>query len=91
MSSDSYSGLVMQELVQRKRKEWMTAAKVSSYGKTKQYLIPPCVEQLMVLPKSSVAVRIVFCNAWLRIRGIAQSLADLSWRPYDFRDMALGW
>ncbi len=40
ISSGSYSGLMMQELVQRKRKEFMTAPRIESSGKAEQYLIP---------------------------------------------------
>jgi hypothetical protein len=43
MSSGSYSRLAMQELVYRKIKELMAAPKVSSSGKTEQYVIPQVI------------------------------------------------
>jgi len=53
MSSGSYSGLAMQQLDQRKRKELMTAKKFTSSGKAEQYVM----EQLRGLPSSYVVVR----------------------------------
>ena len=87
MFSGSYLGLAMQELVQRKRKRFMTAPKVSSSWKIEQYVIPPVIEQLRGLPNSYVVVRIVFSNAWLS----GGELINLSWRPCGFRDLVLGW
>ena len=64
MSSGSYSELVIQGLVHRKRKELMTASKFTSSGKTtEQYVIPPVMEQLSGLPNSSVVVRNVISSA----------------------------
>ncbi len=57
MSSGSYSGLAMQELVMRKIKEFIAAPKVSSSGKAEQYGIPIGKKQLRGLPQISVVVR----------------------------------
>ncbi len=56
MSFGSYSGLVMQELVRRKIKEFITATNISSSGKVEQYVTPSITEQLRGLPKFSVVV-----------------------------------
>ena len=44
MSSGSYSELAMHEMVQRKRKAFMTAPKTSSSRKVEQYVIPAAIE-----------------------------------------------
>ena len=46
MSSGSYSGLVMHELVHLSWKEFMTAPKTASSGKAEQYVMPSSIEQL---------------------------------------------
>jgi hypothetical protein len=46
MSFGSYSSLAMQELVQRKRMEFINAPKASSSAKAEQYVMPPVIEQL---------------------------------------------
>jgi len=63
MSSRSYSGLAMQEMVHRKRKELMNVPNISSSGKAEQYVIPPVIEQLRGLPKSSGVMRNVDSSA----------------------------
>jgi hypothetical protein len=57
MFSGSYFGLAMQEQVQRKRKELMTAPKTSSSEKDEWYVIPTYIEQLRGLSKSSIVIR----------------------------------
>ena len=57
MSFGSYSCLVMQELVQRKIKAFMTTPKISSSEKVGQYGIPPSIEQSKEMSKSSVVIR----------------------------------
>jgi len=81
----------MHEPVQRYRNESVIAPKISSSWKAEQYEIPPDMEQLRGLPKSSVLVRNVHSNACCSISEVAQWLASLSLRPYGFRDLALGW
>ncbi len=71
MSSGSYSGLAMHELDHRKRKELITSPKFSSSGMAEQYVIPPDIEQLRGLTKSSVLLRNVLSNACLSVGGIA--------------------
>ena len=51
MFSGSYSGLAMQELVQRKREELIVAPKFSSSGMAEHYVISPDIEQLKRMPK----------------------------------------
>jgi len=67
------------------------APKISSSGKAKQYEIPPDMEQLRGLPKSSLSDRNVRLNAYCRVGMVAQWLASLSLCPWGFRDSALGW
>ncbi len=69
----------------------MTAPKVSSSKKAEQNVIPPVIEQLRGLPKSSVVVRNVDYSAPRSGGGIALCLVNLSSRPCGFRDLALGW
>ena len=57
MSSGSYSGMAIDELVLRYRKESVIAPKISSSWKAEQYETPLVMEQLRGLPKSSVSVR----------------------------------
>jgi len=66
MSSSSYSGLTMQGLVLRNRKELRIAPKIVSSGKVEQKVIPSDIEKLRGLPKSSVLVRNVDSIAWRR-------------------------
>jgi hypothetical protein len=54
-----------------KRKEFMTASKFPSSGKVDQYLIPPGIEQLRGLSKSSVVVNNLLSSACLSGGGIA--------------------
>ena len=91
MSSGSYSGLAMNELIQRKRKKFMTAPKFSSSGKAEQYVIPLVIEQLRWLTKSSKVVRNVLSIACISGDWIAQWLANLSSRPCGFRGLACEW
>ena len=56
MSSGSYSGVAMQELVHRNWKQFMIAPKTTSFGKAEQLVMPSDTEQLRGLPKSSVVV-----------------------------------
>ena len=81
MLSGSYSRKAMQEPVHRKREGFMTAPKFSSFGKVKQYVIPPVVEQLRGLPKSSVVARNMLFSARQSGGGTAKWMANLSWRP----------
>jgi len=68
----------MQELVYRKKKEFMTAPKFSFSGKAEQYVIPSVIEQLRGPPKSSFVGRNVLSSACLSGGGIAQfDLASL--------------
>jgi len=53
--------------------------------------MPPDIEQIRGLPKSSEMVRNVDYIAWRRRVGIAQWLASLSERTCDLRDFDLGW
>ena len=71
ISSGSYSGLVIQEPVQLKRKEFISAPKVSSSEKAEQYVIPPVMEQFRGLLKSSVVVRNIISNACWSEDGVA--------------------
>jgi hypothetical protein len=74
ISSDSYSGLAMQEPVQRKRSGLIIASKVSSSRNTEKYVIPLDIERLG-MPTSFVAVRnilaslieaeVILPSAWL--------------------------
>jgi len=89
-SSSSYSGLAMHKLVHRKRKELMTAPKLTFSGKAEQYIIPPIMEQLRRLPNSFVVVRNLLSSACCVVDGIAQRLASLSWRPCGLWDLARG-
>ena len=57
ISYGSYSRLAIQEPVHRKRKESVFAPKILSSGKAKQNVIPPVMEQLMMLPNNFVVVR----------------------------------
>ncbi len=68
-------------VVHRKRKKFTTAPKVSSSGMTEQYVIPPAIEQLRGLPKSSVVVRNVVSNVRRSGRDIAQWIVNLRLRP----------
>jgi hypothetical protein len=61
--------------------------KISSSGKAKQYEIPPDMEQLRGLPKSSLPDRNVRSNARCRVGMVAQWLASLSLRPWGLRDL----
>ena len=90
ISFGSYSWLSIYELVQRYRNESMIAPKISSSGKADQYEIPPVMEQLRGLPKSSVMVRNVRYNACWSVSGVDQWLASFSLRPWGFMDLALG-
>jgi hypothetical protein len=56
MSSGSYSGLAIQELVHRKRNKSVIAPKILSFGKAEQYEIPMVMQQMRGLPNSSVLV-----------------------------------
>jgi hypothetical protein len=76
MSSGSYSGLAMQELVHRCWKEFLTAPKVASSGKAEQHVMPSSIEQLRGLPKSSVVIRNVDFIACRSLGGMAQWLAN---------------
>ncbi len=89
ISSGSYSGLAMHEPVQRYRNEFVVAPKISSSGNAEQYEIPPDMEQLRGLPKSSLSDRSVRSNVFCRVGMVAQWLASLSLRPWGFRDLAL--
>jgi len=71
ISYGSYSELAIQEPFQRYRKESVIAPNTSSFGKAEQYEIPPGMEQLMGLPKSSVSERNVRSNAYWRTCGVA--------------------
>ena len=90
ISSGSYSGLAIHEQVQRYRNESVVAPKISSSGKVEHYEIPPDMEQLRGLPKSSLSDRNVHSNACCRVGMVAQWLASLSLRPWGFMDLALG-
>ena len=48
---------IIHEPVQRYRNESVIAPNMLSFGKAEQYEIPPDMEQLMGLPKSSMLVR----------------------------------
>jgi len=63
ISFSSYSGLAIHEPVQRYRNKSVIAQKISSSGKAERYEIPPVMEQLRGLPKSSLVVRNVHSNA----------------------------
>jgi len=63
ISSGSYSGLAIHESVHRYRNESVIAPKISSSGKSTHYDIPPDMEQLRGLPKSSLSNRNVRSNA----------------------------
>ncbi len=82
--------MAIHEPVQRYRKESVIAPKISSSGKAEQYEIPPDVEQLRGLPKSSVLVRKVRPRAYWSVGGVAQWLASLNMRPCGLRDLVLG-
>jgi hypothetical protein len=56
MSSGSYSGLAIHELVHQYWKEFIAAPKAASSGKAEQYVMPFDIEQLRGLPKSFVVV-----------------------------------
>ena len=71
MSSCSYSILSMQELVQRKRNEFMATPISTSSGKAEQYVIPLVIEQWKGLPNISVVARDVLSNVLLSGDGIA--------------------
>ncbi len=90
MSSGPYFGLVIYELVQRKRKALVTASKLSSSGEAHHYEILLVVEQLRRLPKISVVVRNVLSNARCSGGGVAQWLAILSQRSCGLRDFSRG-
>ena len=90
ISSGSYSGLAIQEPVQRYRNESVVAPNISSSGKVEHYEIPLDMEQLRGLPKSSLSDRNVRSNACCRVGMVAQWLASLSLRPLGFRGLALG-
>jgi hypothetical protein len=62
-SSGSYFLLAIHDPVQRYRNESVVAPKTSSSGKAKQYEIPPDIEQLRGLPKSSFSYKNVRYNA----------------------------
>ena len=64
------------------------APNLSSFWKAEQYVIPGDIEQLRGLPKSSVVVRNVLSSTIRRVGGIAQWLANFSWRPCGLRDLA---
>jgi len=72
ISSGSYSGLDIQEPVKRCRKESVIAPNMSSSGKAEQYEMPPDMEQLRGLPKSSVLARNVRSKAYWSVGGEAQ-------------------
>jgi hypothetical protein len=91
ISSGSYSVLAIHEPVQRHRNESVIAPKISSSGKAEHYEIPPVMEQLRGLPKSTSVARNVRSNACFIIGGVAQWLESLSLRPWGFKDLALGW
>jgi hypothetical protein len=91
MSSSSYFGLAVQELVHRKRKKLITAPKFSSSGKGEHYVIPQVIELLKGLPKNSMGVRNVLSSVCISVGGIAQWLAILSQRPCEVRDLARRW
>ncbi len=72
MSSGSYSGLAMQELVHRYWKEFITAPKAASSGRAEQYVMPFGIEQMKGLPKSSIVTRNVISIACRSLGGMAQ-------------------
>ncbi len=76
MSSGSYSGFAMQEVVHRYRKELRIAPKLTSSLKAEQYVRPSIIGQLRGLPKSSVMVKNVCSIAMRRAGGIAQWLVS---------------
>jgi hypothetical protein len=90
ISSGSYSGLAIHEPVQRYRNKSVIAPKISSSGKAEHNEIPPDMEELRGLPKSSLLDRNVRPNACCSASVVAQWLASLSVRPWGFRDLALG-
>jgi hypothetical protein len=69
--SGSYSGLAIHEPIQRYRNESVIAPKISSSGKTEQYEIPPDMEQLRGVPKSSLSARNGRSNAFCRVGMVA--------------------
>ena len=81
ISSGSYLGLAIHEPVQRYENESVIAPKISSSWTTEQHNAPPDMEQLRVLPISSLSDRNVLSNACCSIGGVAQWLASLSLRP----------
>ena len=81
ISSGTYFLLTIHEQVQRYRNESVIAPKISSSGKAEQYEIPPDMEQLRGLPKSSLSYKNVRSNACYRVGMVAQWLASLSLRP----------
>jgi hypothetical protein len=81
----------MHEPVQRYRNGSVIEPKISSSGKAEQYEIPPDMEQLRGLSKSSLSARNVRSNAFCRVGMVSQWLASLSLHPWGFRDLALGW
>ncbi len=59
-SSGSYSGLPMHELVQRYRNKSVVTRKILSSGNAEQSEIPPEMEQLRRLSKSSLSDRMLY-------------------------------
>ncbi len=84
MSSGSYSGLAMHELVHRYWKEFITAPKAASSGKAEQYVMPSDIEQLRGL-KSPVVVRNMDSIACRSLGGMAHWLDCFRVRPCGLR------
>jgi hypothetical protein len=63
----------------------MTAPKVASVEKAKQYVIPPVMEQLRGLPNSSVVVRNGLSSAWRRVGGYKSMRRDASMQKGSVR------